>query len=346
MPKKEKPRNMSNPKVVIIFNLPHKAPRGEEMDYIAEAEIEDQVKAVQDATEKLGFQCQLFPLKNEVEDLLNSLKACGPDAIINLCEAAFGDSHMEMHVPSLLELLGIPYTGSPPLTLGLCQDKGLAKAIMKANGVPTPAYQVLNSFGDWRGGIDYPLFVKPLREDASLGISGKSFVKDEVELKTQVEYVVGRYGQPALVEKYIDGRELNVAVLGNRKPKVLPISEILFEFADKPKIVDYAAKWIETSDEYKKTKPVYPAELSPSEKAKVEKVSLKAYEIMQCRDYARVDIRLKDSAPFVLEVNPNPDISPVAGFARSLEAAGIPYEEFIKKIIFSALKRTRKLTTH
>jgi len=330
---------MPNPRVGILFNLPTKPVRGEDVDYVAEAEVEDQVKAVQDSLRKISLQYQLFALKNDVEGLISELKLYKPDVVVNLCEGAFGDSHQGMNIPSLLELLRIPYTGSPPLALGLCQDKGLTKDILKANKISTPKYRVLNVFEDWKGGLDYPLFVKPLKEDASLGISRESFVRGDAGLSKRVNYIVKRYQQPALVEEYIAGRELNVAVLGNEKPRVLPISEIVFEFPDEPKIVDYSAKWFPESEEYKMTKPVCPANLTPSIKHRVERVALRAYEALHCRDYARVDIRLKDNMPFVLEVNANPDLSHEAGFARSLKAAGIPFEEFIKDIVFFALER-------
>jgi len=330
---------ISDLKVGILFNLPVKSFRGEDVDYVAEAEVEDQVEAVQEALEELDLEYQRFPLKDDVESLVRVLRSYRPDVVINLCEGAFGDSHLEMNVPSILELLGMPYTGSPPLALGLCQDKGLTKDILKAKGIPTPKYRVLGGFEDWGGGIDYPLFVKPLKEDASLGIARESFVRDYGELKRRVGYVIKRYRQPALVEEYIDGRELNVSVLGNVKPEVLPISEIIFEFPDEPKILDYSAKWFRESEEYKKTKPMCPAELNSPLKDKVELVALQAYEALHCRDYARVDIRLRSEVPYVLEVNPNPDVSPDAGFARSLKAKGISFEEFVKKIIFFALER-------
>ncbi len=332
---------MADFKVGVLFNVLAKPSKGEDLDYVSEAEVEDQAEHILDALEKLDLKYQRFPLKDNVESLVKELKLHEPHVVINLCEGAFGESRLEMDVASILELLRIPYTGSPPLTLGLCQNKGLAKDVLKAKGIPTPEYQILSCFENWNDEIGYPLFVKPLREDASLGITKESFVGDAVELKKRVEYITERYRQPALVEKYVDGRELNVAILGNEKPAILPISEIVFEFPDHPKIVGYSAKWFRESEEYKKTKPVCPAKLKPSIKDAVERVSLAAYRALYCRDYARVDIRLKDDVPFVLEVNPNPDISLDAGFVRSLKAARISFAEFIENIICFALERKR-----
>jgi D-alanine-D-alanine ligase len=329
-------------KVGILFNVPVGPKRGRDVDYLAEADVLDQVRAVEDAVIKLGFRCELFPLRDDLEEVVRSLKARRPDAVVNLAEGYMGDSRLEMHVPSILEILGIPYTGSTPLALGLCQDKGLAKEVLKANGVPTPKYQVMSFFEEPRG-LRFPLIVKPLREDASIGISRNSYVRNLAELESQVKYLNDVYGQPALVEEYIEGRELNVSILGNERPTVLPISEIVFEPGYEPRIVDYAAKWLKDSEEYAKTKPVCPADLSEELKRKVEEVAIKAFKALRCRDYARVDIRLEveSEVPYVLEVNPNPDISPDAGFTRSLKAAGIPFEKFVEMIIDFALSRSR-----
>jgi len=331
-----------NLRVGVLFNRPAEPPRGEDSDFVAEAEVEEQAEWVQKALDKLGYDYRMLPFEVDLELLIRALKKYKPEVVINLCEGAFGDSHLESNVPSILELLNIPYTGSPPLSLGMCQNKGLTKKILKANGLPTPKYWVFEDSVNCQGDFEFPLFVKPLREDASLGISRNSYVRNEDELRAQVEYITDRYKQPVLVEKYIAGRELNVAILGYDEPEVLPISEITFGFRDEPKIVSYSAKWFKESDEYEKTKPVCPAALDPSVKNKVEKIALKAFNLLYCRDYARVDIRLRDGSPWILEVNPNPDISMEAGFSRSLKTAGISYEQFVEKIIQFALQRASK----
>jgi len=327
-------------RVGILFNAVTDFVQEGDVDYISYVDVLEQAQAVENALQKLGFHHQTFVLEDDIESIIHALKLYGPDVIINLCEAALGESHLEMNVPCLLELLRIPYTGSAPLTLGICQNKGLTKEILRTIGVPTPKYQLVGSFDEWKGHVPYPLIVKPLKEDASLGITRDSYVRNDEELNRQVRYVVGLYGQPALVEEYVDGRELNVSILGYENPQALPISEITFDFDDdEPRIVSYPAKWIKESEEYKKTRPICPAKLEPSTEEKVRTVALMAYKALYCRDYARVDIRLRDNVPYVLEINPNPDISPDAGFARSLKTAGIPYEEFVRKIITFALDR-------
>jgi len=327
-------------RVGILFDVIYNDVFEEDNNHFSEPKVQDNVKAVQEAIMKLRWSCHLLPVKDDIKTLINSLELFRPDAVVNLCEAFFRRSKFEMNVPAVLELIKIPYTGSPPLTLGLCQNKGLTKHALKANEIPTPEYQILESYKDWKNEIEFPLMVKPLREDASLGIMRKSFVKNNRQLKTRVDYINRRYKQPALVEKYIGGRELNVSILGNEKPRVLPISEIIFERKKEPKIVDYSAKWLEKSEEYQNTKPVCPAKLSSSVERNVKRISLKAYRLLGCRDYARVDIRLKNNTPYILEVNANPDISIDAGFVRSLKAAGISYKKFIREIVFFAIQRS------
>ncbi len=328
-------------KVGVLYNQPFEMSRGEDTDYLAEADIEDQVKNIQDALGKLDIQYSLFPIKEDAFNLIEELRSYRPDIVINICEGALGNSHLEMHVPAVLELLGITYTGSPPLTLGLCQNKGLTKDILRSKDIPTPRYRVLERFEDWDRGITYPVFVKPLREDASIGISKDSFVKDDSELKNRVEYICKRYTQPVLVEEYLEGREFTVSILGNEELEFLPISEVVFEFPGEPKIRDYSAKWSKESNEYKKTRLVCPAELEPSIKDELEEISSKAYRAMSCRDYGRIDLRMKGDTPCVLEVNPNPDVSPEGSLPYALDAAGIPFEAFVEKIIGFAIQRNQ-----
>jgi D-alanine-D-alanine ligase len=189
----------------------------------------------------------------------------------------------------------------------------------------------------------FPIIVKPLHEDGSLGISKESVVFDDEMLARQIQYVIEKYHQFALVEEFIEGRELNVGLLEtNGKVGVLPISEIDYsEFPEGvPKICGYEAKWIPESLEYQKSKPICPASLEWVVKKRVEQLALRVFKLFGCRDYARVDMRIaRDGKIYVLEVNPNPDISPQSGMSRSLKVQGLPYVEFIKGLLERALQR-------
>jgi len=176
-------------------------------------------------------------------------------------------------------------------------------------------------------------------EDASIGISEYSVVNNFNELLKHYRFLSKTYNKKILIEEYIDGREINVAILDG---KVLPLSEIDFTGLPKslPKIVTYEGKWIEGSEYYNYTKPVCPAIIKETIRKRIEKIALQSYKVMNCRDYARVDIRLnKENVPFVIEINPNPDISIDSGFARAANAAGISYNELLKTITSFALKR-------
>ena len=303
-------------------------------------EREDIVHALQG----LNYKSMLFNVDGDIQRFVNFLKDEDPDVIFNLCESVGNASIHEMHAAGIYELMGIPYTGADALTLGLALNKSRVKEILLYHGLPTPRFQVIKS--PIRITLDeslhFPLIVKPSREDASIGIDSNSVVYNLEDLKKRVRYIFRQFDQPALVEEYIDGRELNVGILGNRKPIVFPISEIDMSTLPKEyhRIISYNAKWMKGTAEYEHTRGVCPAPLPAELETKIKELALRAYHIVGCRDYARVDIRLsKDHQPYILEVNPNPDISDDAGFARSARTYGYTFEVLISKIIECALER-------
>lgn len=307
------------------------------------------VKDVEKALKKSGFETRVIPLREGKTDTLSGfiseIKTLGDDSIMfNLCEGAFGLSSFEMHIAALLELYGARYTGSGPLTLGLALNKSLTKDVLSSRDIMTPEHCVMKEPPTkLKRSLKFPLIVKPLREDASIGIDSGAVVKTMKELKARVDFIISTFKQPALVEEYVDGREFNIAVLGNGKEmRPLPPSEI--DFVDfplgAPKICCYEAKWVEESPFYKKTVPVCPADVPESLKDELTGIALRAYETMGCRDYARVDMRLgEDGNIKVLEVNPNPDISADAGLARAAKASGLEYHELIAEIVRAACTR-------
>lgn len=303
-------------------------------------EKEDIAKALQ----TLGYKTSVFNVDGDLSRLVDFLKEEQPDLVFNCCESVGNDSLHEMHIAGIYELMGIRYTGSTPIVLGTALNKIRVKEILGFYGLPTPRCQLVKSpirivLDDH---LDFPLIVKPSREDASIGIDTTSVVTNMSELRRKVRHIIEQFDQPALVEEYIDGRELNVAVMGNRKPYTLPISEIDMSTLPKqyPRILTYRAKWLKGTEEYEHTKGVCPALLPPELESRIKELALIAYQLIGCRDYARVDFRLsKDYEPYILEVNPNPDISDEAGFARSARAHGFTFEEFIGAIVECALER-------
>lgn len=329
--------------ILLLYALPFPFLPDGSPDVIGPESVFSRLYAVRDALLKKGYSVQNLEAQGEIPLLAAQIAASGADLCFNLCEEFHGQTRLEMNFAAFLELLGLPFTGSPALVLGLSQDKGKTKSILAQQEIPTPAFRVCASgAAPSAGGLSYPLIVKPLCEDASLGIDNDALVWNETALRHRVQMILRIYAQPALVEEYIEGRELNVSIMGNGHPQVLPISEIDFSSLPPgaPKICGYAAKWVEGSIEFTHTVPVCPAALSRAEEKRVREIALKVYRLIDCRDYARVDMRLSpEGIPYVLEINANPDISPDAGMTRSAQAAGLGYEEFIGRIVEAAWAR-------
>lgn len=329
-------------RVAVCFNLsPSKAVRGEARDLTADQGASHEAKAVVKALRARKHQAELLPLGKDLLDFARQLTEHRPDVVFNLCEGFWGDSRQEMNVAGLLELLRLPYTGSRPLCLGLTQDKARSKDVLLQKGLPTPRYLLVRLGEQYPrlNSLSFPLIVKPRFEDASQGIDPASVVETSEALLQRIRYVHETYQQGALVEEYIDGRELNVAIIGDKSLSVLPVSEIRFA-EDLPRpIVCFDGKWKPGSKAFQGSTPVCPAKLTSKQDLLVRDVALRAFKLLECRDYARVDIRMRDNTPFILEVNANPDISPDAGLARAARVSGLTYPELIEKLLTLALER-------
>lgn len=279
----------------------------------------------------------------EVAPLVAAMEQNRPDLVINLCESLAADSRGEMAVPVLLDLLRLPYTGSSGLSLGLALHKHKAKELLQARGVPTPAFRVAERRDQVaRVDLPYPLIVKPLREDASVGVDFDSVVSDRASLDRAVRTVLNRFHQPALIERYIAGREIYVPVLGNRPRTTLPLTEIRFgaAFKGRPQIVSYRAKWEADSPECRDS-PAVPCALDEAAQQALRTVALEAFAALECQDYGRVDLRLApDGTAYVIDINPNCDLHPDAGFAKAAAAAGIGFRALAVRLVEIALERS------
>lgn len=311
---------------------------------LSEVGVLDEMEDIRTALDSLGFRTAIVNVSSDVYRLIDYLRTDAPDVIFNLVECIENDALQEMNVAALYDLLKIPYTGAGPLALGTALNKPRVKEILTYHGIRTPDYQVIRESDRivLKEGMGFPLIVKPSHEDGSVGISDRSIVYNAADLRKQVRYIHAEFQQPALVEQYVDGRELNVAILGALTPEVLPVSEI--DFSGLPdamhRIVSYEAKWMHGTAAYEGTRGVCPAKLTARQEAEIRRTALTCFHLIGCRDYARVDFRLTpEGVPYVLEVNPNPDISANAGFARSSRAAGYSFPETVGKIVTSALER-------
>jgi D-alanine-D-alanine ligase len=296
---------------------------------------------------KYFLSVETLAVDSNVQKIVSKINKYSPDVIFNFVESVEGISTYEYCTAGLFELLGFAYTGNTPFCLGNCLNKERTKNILRSFKIRTPKSVILNrgrGIQPKKFDLKYPVILKLLNEDASIGISEFSVVKDIEGLKKQFDFLTETYKQDIIAEEYIEGRELNVAILGK---EVLPISEIDFSGLPEelPKIVTYDGKWIAESVYYEHTKPKCPADLDKKIEKKVNSIAMEAYSALGCRDYARVDIRIdKSGKPYVIEVNPNPDISEDSGFARAAAAKGNNYSELLYTIANFALNRKKNDT--
>ena len=329
-------------RVAVLFNVDYEDPRPDvDPGWTARAEVGVVAASVARALGEAGYDTELVAVDGDLASLRNRLDRVDADCAFNLCESLASDARLESAVPLVLELLGLPFTGSPPEVLSFALRKDRVKERLQTAGIPTPAGRILLHPED-PCDLPFPLIVKPAREDGSVGISRSSVVRDAIELSCAVATIASSLRQPSVVEQFIDGRELNVSLLGHPTPRVLPLSEIDFAALppDVPRIVSYEAKWASGSVDDLGTVPVLHPALPNTVAARVRRVAADAFRAVGVRDYGRVDIRLANTGvPYVVDVNPNCDLSRNAGFARAAGAVGIHYGSLLSLLVRYALKR-------
>ncbi len=313
------------------------------IDTYAEWDTWDTINAVKDALE-----CYHDVTLIEADlSALEKLKEKRPDVVFNIAEGFNGVSR-EAQIPAILDMLQIPYTGSDPLTLSICLDKARTKEILSYHKILNSKFFVANgSVQSLQHSLNYPLMVKPVSEGSSKGIFSSSFVKNDKELKNEVKRILTEYGQPALIEEFLPGREFTVAIIGNgNEAEVLPIVEINFEEFPNgfTPIYSYEAKWILDTKENPLEVFTCPAKISSGLEEKIKTAALNAYHVLRCRDWSRIDIRLDGSKePNIIEVNPLPGILPDVKenscFPKAARTAGLGYNEMINKVLYVAAKR-------
>jgi D-alanine-D-alanine ligase len=298
------------------------------------------------ALRQAGDKASVLAVHGDVRKLVAALSRRRPELVFNLMET-FGDQdHGAVGLVGLLDLLGQRYTGGGPGEYYLQTDKALAKKLLAFEKIPYPKFAVFGQDSDFEtgGNLRMPLFVKPLRMEASIGIDSRSLVRSTAELMERVLAITKECKDDALAEEYIEGRELYVGVLGNREPVAFPPVEIDFSGMpkDAPHFLDSRAKWDKNSPQYKGTRAVV-ADLPEDLRARLQEVALKAYRALRVRDYGRVDLRLTESGDiYVLEVNASCYLEPTGEFAMGAEVAGLNYQNLINRIAELALERYQK----
>jgi D-alanine-D-alanine ligase len=336
-------------RIVVLYNTDYDAEQEREPGPDATS-VRLSAIAIRDALTSMGHAAELEGVHGiEVYATLARLGANRPDLLFNLCESMDGEAANEPTFAGLLDLFRIPYTGADLLALALCLHKQRTKDVLIAHGVPTPPYRFIASIdrlGDRAiDELDYPWFVKLGHEDASLGITEANLVHTAAELRARSRELMLEHRQGILAERYVDGREINVTLIGNGDGvTMLPLHEIDFAAmpSGRPKIVSYAAKWFEDHVDYAGTRVVPVKDRDPALTAAIERVAIGAWHALDLRDYGRVDLRVDAAGtPWVIDVNPNPDISPDAGVTRAAAAAGLSHPQLVGRIAEIALARCR-----
>ena len=311
------------------------------------------LEQVTSALSVLGHDARRISVANDIAPVIDELRRAQPELVFNLTESFDGISSQDSSLAAMLNLLGLKYTGSSPSGLMIAGDKSLTKKVLRFHDIQTPAFTTMyRGAVDVSGNIKFPLIVKPPQEDASIGITGSSVVKDLQELFHRMDSLQAEFKGRVLLEEFVEGREFYVGVLGNMESHALPVMELDFTGFPEgvPKIASWEAKWgpegtgegaaAEASAEFAGTKSVFPADLDEELAERMQTAAVNAFEALRLRDYARIDFRVTSAGEiFVIEVNPNCYLERGAEFARSAEKDGISYHALIGRIVELARAR-------
>ena len=301
------------------------------------------VDEVAGALSEGGHKTSLIGIGDDLRELLDKLDDKRPDLVFNLCERFADNDVYEMHVTAVLAMLGQPFTGTGPAGMALRQDKAITKKLLKFHGVPYPNYATFDKDNlEFAGKMRFPLFVKPLHGDTSLGINDSSLVTEYSKLVERIGFIQMQLKVPALVEEYIEGREFYVGILGNDPAEILPLMELDFAKlpGGYPRIYGHEAKSDMASPQFGAVNAVVATELAPEVRARLIMAGREAAYALKVQDYARVDIRLSaDGIPLVVEVNANPYLERTSAFALATLQAGMGYTTLVNRIVEIARKR-------
>ncbi|MCC2678604.1 MAG: hypothetical protein K0R29_1180 [Pseudobdellovibrio sp.] len=302
-------------------------------------------KEVRKTLTDLGHEVIPYGIYNDVEPFIKLVRDQQPDLVFNMSEAFSGNRNLEPHMTALLQLVGVPFTGAGPKSLQLCKDKGLTKVILDYHGILTPKFLVAKKSKPVPSlkRFPFPAFVKPLQLESSEGISQGSYVENEKEAVARVEFIHEKYGVDAIIEEFIDGREVYVSILGNEKLKVFPPRELFFKQKgeDEPKFATYRTKWDQA---YRKKWGIdsgWAARMSEAEEKKLQETCKEIYRLLQIQGFGRIDLRIKDNGDiYFIEANPNPSIAKREDYALSANKGGMDYQELISKIVSLSLRES------
>src|SRR6185295_1303933 len=336
---------MSKLKIVVLFDRvlvdeDEEAAASDKSPVVRTLDKKEVEEEVADALTKLGHETVMHELDGTTKSLL-ALARQECDLVFNLCESFADDDTADFKIAAFLELIGKNYTGSGTHGLMLAQDKAIAKKIFSFHGVHTPVFA--KSFRgrlDFSHDLQFPVIVKPAREDGSIGIEFSAVVSSIRELMERMDWLHAHFDSPVLIEEYIEGREVYVGVIGNDKPEALPVVELdLSKLPDgTPRIAAAEVKWGKGTKAYRDTKSAVATDLSEETTLALQQTAMAAYQALELRDYGRVDMRLQsDGRVHVIEANPNPWLSSKAEFAMAARKAGRTYTQLVEEIVELAM---------
>lgn len=332
--------------LVLAFNIRHYKPslKNKKAQEEAEFDTPETIEGIAKALKSLGHKVYLIEADKEAYLKFKNLKG-KIDLVFNIAEGMKG-ADREAQIPSLLEMLEIPYVGSKPLAQALCLSKSKAKEAMLANAIPTPRFQLCKTGKEKIINFKFPVIVKPNQEGSSKGIFQNSIANNANELKSKARKIIEKFNQPALAEEFLTGREFTVAMIGNSPARIMPIVEINFSAIPKNfyPMDSYEVKWILDNPKSQTETVVCPAKISSALKKRIEEICLKTKEALDILDWCRIDVRLdKEGNPNILEINQIPGIIPDpkenSRFPLACRAGGLAYEKMLQEIIKSACLR-------
>jgi len=334
-------------KIAVAFDALH--PEWGDAEYkreLADTKIEEAEYDVARALLANGHDVLMVGIGNELGPLIERLAEFGPKVVFNGCEAFRGNARHEYAIAAVLEMHGYAHTGSPPTALLVARNKSLTKKVLAYHGIRVPAFAEFHPGEELvrPSELRFPLIVKPLLEDASVGIAQASVVENDDSLAERVRFIHEKFTQAAIVEELVEGRELYAGLIGNDKVEVLPLVELTFGEPEtsEHRIATYKAKWDEEYRKRKKIRNVFAKGLPDELTTKISDICTTAFHALWLQDYGRVDLRLAhDDEVYVLEVNPNPFLAVENEMADAAEKAGLKYNEFIQRIVDEAVARGR-----
>ena len=334
---------MKKARVVVLFDTDVAPPANQDFTKAIEANEEAEFDVARGLIAR-GHEVRCLGFKDDIDQLVAGLRASPCDVVFNLSERFRGDSALDYTVTSIMDMLGIAYTGASSEGLILARDKALTKKVLAYHGILIPHFMVCPMGQPIQRPSDlrFPLIVKPLNEDASVGIAQSSVVRDDDALTNRILFIHDKIGTDAIVEEFIEGRELYVGVIGNERPRALPPIEMVFK--NEPnvegRIATFKAKWSVKYRQSRGIENMVAVDLSKSLVQRLSDVAVRTYKAAGMRDYGRIDVRLAhDDAIYVVEANPNPYLADGEDLAWAAEEAGYPYPDLLEKIAEMAIVR-------